>query len=93
MNKNCSLTLTNVLDPHEEENFTGIPYVKRKYRGAWVAQPVKRLASAQVMISWFVSLSPESDSGLTAQSLEPAWDSMSPSLSVSPQLLVSLKNK
>ena len=38
----------------------------------WVAQSAKRLTSAQVMISWFVSLSPEWGSVLTAQSLEPA---------------------
>ena len=44
---------------------------------------VKRLTSAQVMISWFVSSSPTSGSVLTAGSLEPASDSVSPSLSVS----------
>ena len=41
---------------------------------------VKRLTSAHVMISWFVSSSPASDSMLTAQGLEPALDSVSPSL-------------
>ena len=40
---------------------------------------VKRLTSAQVMISWFVSSSPMSGSVLTAQSLEPASDSVSAS--------------
>ena len=50
------------------------------FRGAWVAQSVKRLTSAQVMISWSVSLSPASGSVLTAQSLEPVSDSVSPSL-------------
>ena len=49
---------------------------------AWVAQPAKRLTSAQVMISQLVSLSPASGSGLTAQSLEPALDCVSPSLSL-----------
>ena len=38
-------------------------------RGAWVAQSVKHPTSAQVMISWFVSSSPASDSLLSAQSL------------------------
>ena len=38
---------------------------------SWVAQSVKHLTSAQVMISWFVSSSPASGSVLTAQSLEP----------------------
>ena len=40
----------------------------------------KRLTSAQVMISLSVSSSPVSGSGLTAQSLEPVSDSVSPSL-------------
>ena len=44
---------------------------------------VECLASAQVTISQFVSSSPASGSVLTAQSLEPAWDSVSPSLSLS----------
>ena len=36
-------------------------------RGAWVAQPVERPTSAQVMISRFVSSSPTSGSVLTAR--------------------------
>ena len=59
-------------------------------RGAWVAQSVKRLTSAQVMISRFVSLSPVSGSVLTAQSPEPASDSVSPSLSAPPLLMLCL---
>ena len=55
-------------------------------RGTWVAQSVKRLTSAQVMISQFVGLSPASGSVLTAQSLEPVSDSVSPSLSAPPLL-------
>ena len=43
-----------------------------------MAQLVKGLTSAQVMISWFVGLSPMLGSVLTAQSLEPASDSVSP---------------
>ena len=50
--------------------------------GTWVAQSVKHLTLAQVMISWSVSLSPASGSVLTAQSLEPASESVSPSLSL-----------
>ena len=50
-------------------------------RGSWVAQSVKRLTSAQVTISWSVGLSPLSGSVLTAQSLEPALDPVSPSVS------------
>ena len=54
---------------------------KLRNRGPWVAQSVKRLTSAQVMISQFTSLSPTWGSVLRAQSLEPAWASVSPSLS------------
>ena len=61
-------------------------------RGTWVAQLVKRLTSAQVMISWFVSSSPASGSVPPAQSLEPASDSVFPSLSAPPHPF-SLKNK
>ena len=62
-----------------------------------MAQLVERLASAQVMISQFVGLGPELGFVLTAQSLESASDSVFPSLSVSPPLVLclslSLKNK
>ena len=57
--------------------------------GAWVAQSIKHPTLAQVMISRFVGSSPASGSVLTARSLEPgAWslepasDSVSPSLSL-----------
>ena len=65
------------------------------YRGAWVAQSVERPASAQVMISRSVSLSPTLGSVLTAQSLEPASDSVSASLSAPPLLILclSLRNE
>ena len=42
---------------------------------------VERQTSAQVMISWFVGWSPAWGSVLMAQSLEPAWDSVSPCVS------------
>ena len=60
------------------------------HRGAWVAQSVKRLTSAQVMISQSVSSSPTSGPVLTAQNLEPASDSVSPSLSAPPPLILCL---
>ena len=60
------------------------------YRGAWVAQSVKHLTSAQVMISQSTSLSPASGSVLTARSLEPASDSASPSLSAPPLPMLRL---
>ena len=63
--------------------------------GRLVAQSVKRLTSAQVMISRLVSSSPALGSVLTAWSREPASDSVSPSFSLPLPVLcsVSLKNK
>ena len=64
--------------------------------GAWVAQLAKRPTPAQVMISQFVSSSPASGSVLTAQSLEPSSDSVSPSLCPYPahaSAPLPLKNK
>ena len=58
--------------------------------GTWGAQLVKHPTLAQVMFSWFVSSSLTSGSVLTAQSLEPALDSVSPSLSAPLQLVFSL---
>ena len=54
---------------------------KYNYRGTRVAQFVGHLTLAQVMILLFMSSSSVSGSVLTAQSLEPASDSVSPSLS------------
>ena len=58
--------------------------------GAWVAQLVGRLTSAQVMISRSVSSGPTWGSVLTAQSLEPVSDSVSPSLSDPPPFMLCL---
>ena len=55
-----------------------------------MAQSVKCPTSAQVMISQSVSLSPASGSVLTAQSLEPALDSVTPSLCASSAHTLSL---
>ena len=57
-------------------------------RGAWVAQSVEHPTSAQVMISWFMRSSPRS--GLCAVNVEPALDSLPPSLSAPPLLTLSL---
>ena len=65
----------------------------RRGRGVWVAQSVERPNLAQVMILGFVSSSPASGSVQTSGSLEPASDSVSPSLSAPPVLMLSLKNK
>ena len=53
-----------------------------------MAQSLKRLTSAQVMISRSMSSSPAWGSVLAAQSLEPASDSVSPSLSAPPPLAI-----
>ena len=62
-----------------------------------MAQSVECPTSAQVRISQSVSSSPTSGSVRTAQSLEPTSDSVSPSLSAPPPLVLclflSLKNK
>ena len=55
-----------------------------------MAQWVKRLTLAQVMISRLVSSSSMSGSVLTAQSLEPASDSVSSSVSAPPLLVLAL---
>ena len=52
-------------------------YKNKRNRGIWMTQSVKLLTRAQVMFSPFVS--PTSGSALTAQSLEPSLDSVSPS--------------
>ena len=58
-----------------------------------MAQSVKRPTSAQVTISRSMSSGPMSGSVLTAQSPEPASDSVSPSLSAPPPLTLCLRNK
>ena len=49
--------------------------------GHLVAQSIKCLTSAQAMTFRSMGSNPILDSVLAAQSLEPAWDSVSPSLS------------
>ena len=62
-----------------------------------MAQSVEPQTLAHVRISQFMSLSPTLGSVLTARSLKPASDSVSPSISVLPPLThslsLSLKNK
>ena len=55
-----------------------------------VAQSVEQPTSAQVTISRSVSSSPTSSSVLTAQSLEPVSDSVSPYLSDPPPFMLCL---
>ena len=60
-----------------------------------MAQSLERLTLTQAMISRPMGSSPASGSMLTAQSLEPASESVSPSLSAPPllTLCLSLRNK
>ena len=58
--------------------------------GAWASQSVTHPNLAQVMISWFLSSIPILGSVLTAQSLESALDSVSPSLSAPLPLMLCL---
>ena len=46
---------------------SGYLCLREKSRGTYVAQSVEVLTSAQVMISWFMGLSPTSGSLLSAQ--------------------------
>ena len=71
-------------------HYSQYPQKSPEDRGAWVAQLVKHPTSAQVMISWFVGSNPASGSLLTAQTLEPASDSVSASLSAPPPLTFCL---
>ena len=76
-----------MIKPQDANLFKSLP------QAAWVAQSVEPLTSAQVMISQVVSSSPVLGSVLTAWSLEPASDSVSPSLSAPPLFVLRLKNK
>ena len=58
-----------------------------------MAQSFGHPTSAQIMISWFVSSSPTLGSVLTAQSLEPASDSVFPSFSAPHPLTLCLYQK
>ena len=90
MGGNTDVANGELLRKHEQERSitrtkfqgkkSGVLYLRGTWRGAWVARLVERPTSAQVMISRSVSSSPESGSVLTARSLEPVSDSVSPSL-------------
>ena len=67
------------------------PTIKIRFLGdAWVARSVEHPTSAQVMISRSVGSRPPSGSVLTAGSVEPASDSVRPSPSTLPLLVVHL---
>ena len=84
-----STDLQNVSSHH-------VPHFLRFFMGRLGGSVGRQPTSAQVMISWFVSSSSTSGFVLTAQSLEPASDSVSPPLSTPPLLTLlclSLNNK
>ena len=72
-----SRSATQHLLPHWRKSLS---LIVAPYWGSWVAQSVELLTLAQVTILRFVSWSPASGSVLTAQSLEPASDSLCLSL-------------
>ena len=77
-------------DPAGPWEYTLFIYLRDKANeGAWVAQ-LHVPTSAQVMISRFMGSSSTSGCVLTAQSLEPASDSVSPFLSAPPLFSLSL---
>ena len=66
------------------------PQHTKSWKDTWVAQLVEYLTSAQVMTSWCVSLTSWCVSWIPAASAEPAWDSLSPSLSATTPLALCL---
>ena len=62
----------------------------KMFRGVWVARLVGLPTLAQVMTLQPMSLSPKSDSALTAERLEPSSDPVSPCLSALPPLILCL---
>ena len=81
-----------ISDPNEIAKYDHIISRLKSFKkwGTRAAQLVMCLTSAQVMISWFVGLSPTSGSVLTDRSLEPVSDSVSSSLSAPPLLTLCL---
>ena len=94
-NENASMPYQNLKEAAKvvlRKKFTVINiYIKKKKDlgvPGWLSQlSVQPLALAQVMILRLVSSSPESGSVLTAQSLEPASDSVCLPLSAHPPLM------
>ena len=94
IHKCTCIKLANDFDIYKALNANFGPQFKNSFLwGTWVAQPVKHLTLAQVMISWFVSSSSTLGSVLTVQRLEPVLDSVSLSLPLPFSCSVSLKNK
>ena len=84
---------TAMTDPFPEHNGLKLMLTKVSNWCDWLAQSVRRQTLTQVVILQFVGSSPTSGSVLTAQNLEPASHSLSPSLSALPLLLLCLSQK
>ena len=89
-NHRVSTFRPSVLKDDAKKNPSQINFLKVYLLLEHLGDSVKCLTSAQVMISQLVGLSPALGSVLTAQSLEAALDSVSPSLSAPPLLTVCL---
>ena len=79
------------MGPRFGKDFNIVMVLLTIFRGAWVAQSVKHLTLAQVMISQFMGSSPAWDCVLTARGLEPASDSVSFSLPLPHLRMLSLQ--
>ena len=87
----CSLVISGAFSLHTVAN--GLRNDNRFGEPGWLSQlSVQLLMSAQVVISRSMSSSPMSGPVLIARSLEPASDSVSPSLSVPPSLMLDRKS-
>ena len=82
-----------VLSTHTRQRTLDVSFKTCVLWGTWVAQLVKRLTAAQVMISWFMSSSPALGSVVRAWSLEAASDSVSLALHPSPTHALSVSQK
>ena len=79
--QNAKFFLTYVVLCGKPSMITSYIMNKCIFRSAWIAQLVECLTLSQVITSQFMGSRTVLGSGLTAQSLEPTSDSVSPSLS------------
>ena len=85
----CVLALIDIMSFIVQDS-QGRQWHRIMNRVAWLAQLVRNPTSTRVAISWFLSSSSVSGSVLTAWSLEPDLESLSPPLSAPPLRALSL---
>ena len=85
------LVLDNILLSGHTTVYLSFNLLKDILAGVWVAQSIKCLTSAQVMISWFLSWSPTQGSLLTACEHRAHLNPLSSSLCPSPTCTLSKK--